>query len=181
MKFCTLLFRCNRDESLVIWRTRNNLLHLHEKNTCWAALRGRFRDALLYMKEYEVRNSQILTGSAKHRDFMEKYIGRLAMKRRVQLPLPPTQQQELIDRSDVIHRAAMTERPSDELTQSALKGELMISFRATPGLSGLRSIHSALKKRSRPGFSSHHRGHCRKLPWHCRLYCRASQQPPIGI
>ena len=143
MKLCDAMniFSCNRDQSLVICRTRSSLLHLHEKNTCWAAVRGQFRDALLYMKEQEVRNSQILTGSKqtvilwKSTSKADAYetAGSIATSPNSTARTDSTQQQELIDRSDVIHRAAMTERPSDELNQSALKGELMLSFRATSG------------------------------------------------
>jgi hypothetical protein len=74
LKFGKLWFRLKRDEAMMIWRARNGMVHRDEEPFCWAALRAKFRDALLFLKEQGKPIPDKETRRTASRHFMEKFV-----------------------------------------------------------------------------------------------------------
>ena len=58
----------------MIWRARNGMVHRDEEPFCWAALRAKFRDALLFLKEQGKPIPDKETRRTASRHFMEKFV-----------------------------------------------------------------------------------------------------------
>jgi hypothetical protein len=63
-----------RDEAMVIWGARNRLVHQDEGPNCWAVLRSKFRDALLFLREQGKPIPDKETRRTASRHFMEKFV-----------------------------------------------------------------------------------------------------------
>ena len=74
LKFGKLWFRLKRDEAMMIWKVRNGMVHQDEEPFCWATLRSKFRDALLFLREQGKPIPDKETRRTASRHFMEKFV-----------------------------------------------------------------------------------------------------------
>ena len=76
LKFGKSWFRLKRDEAMMIWRARNGMVHRDEEPFCWATLRSKFRDALLFLREQgkSIPNKEARRTASRH--FMEKFVAK---------------------------------------------------------------------------------------------------------
>ena len=60
----------------MIWRARNGLVHTDEEPFCWATLRSKFRDALLFLREQgkPIPDKEARRTASRH--FMEKFVAK---------------------------------------------------------------------------------------------------------
>ena len=109
-KFGKLWFRLKRDEAMMIWRARNGLVHQDEEPFCWATLRSKFRDALLFLREQgkPIPDKEARRTASRH--FMEKFVAKTSNSASAELmvaflvnelktPLNPAERLLLVQRS----------------------------------------------------------------------------------
>jgi hypothetical protein len=58
----------------MIWKVRNGMVHQDEEPFCWATLRSKFRDALLFLREQGKPIPDKETRRTASRHFMEKFV-----------------------------------------------------------------------------------------------------------
>ena len=150
----------------MIWRARNNLVHLDDAPVPWQILRAQFRDALLSMRQQgrmlphpdKIRNG--------NRHFMQKIIEKAAdlgssivsyMADENDAPLSEAEQRELLERSAASNLAARRDRAI--LTQRSQRAnrrtQTRISSVHTGNGSGSarRSVNSPASRRGRIGYA----------------------------